>query len=230
MRRSSPQPPTPTKSQSSSSEEPQSTPPPPLQVDTWSRYLGRHSPHLSAVLVCSPGLGPPAYLIAAEADSTRLLSPRPASPLPNPLLATARCTHCTAQLHQSVLSSSSNSSFPPLHIPIQSNPTRRPLLLPSTNTCPHFLPSLNRKSQTLFSPLVQPCGHNIRSIANRPSYCPTVCQTSPSETGDPPAQSSPCPAQPTSRPRDIINPPPPVTRPPSIQPPPQSATLPSKHC
>lgn len=211
-------------------------PPRPLEVPG----LGRHPPHipipdptctgpssavryLHAVLThvpysSVPGLGPPAYLIAAAAADG--YSPRPASPLPNPLLATVHCTHCTAQLHQSVLSSSSNSSFPPLHIPTQSNPTCRPLLLSPTNTCPHFLPSLNRKSNP-FSPLVQPWSPNIRSIANRPTVLPFV---------KPHRQRlvirQPSPAQP-GRPSDLpterqYHPPPPVTRPPSNQsPPPQ---------
>lgn len=168
----------------------------------------------------SRGLGPPAYLIAAAAHGYSppgrlLLFPTRYSLLAVLLL------HCTAQLHQSVLSSSSNSSFPPLHIPIQSNPTRRPLLLSPTNTCPHFLPSLNRKSNPFFSPCA--ALRPQHPIDCQSSYCPTVCQTSPSETGDPPAQSSP--TRPTLRPRDNIIPPPPVTRPPSNQPPPQSATL-----
>lgn len=152
----------------------------------------------------SRGLGPPAYLIAAAAHGYSPPGRLLLFPTRYSLLAVLSL-HCTAQLHQSVLSSSSNSSFPPLHIPIQSNPTRRPLLLSPTNTCPHFLPSLNRKSNPFFSPCA--ALRPQHPIDCQSSYCPTVCQTSPSETGDPPAQ--PSPTRPTLRPRDNIIPAPP---------------------
>lgn len=143
--RSSPQPPTVVRSQKSKAQPAGRTPtaPRPFQVPGLGRHLLPRTrarlrpPFLSctvlgstpyARIVCPCALGPPAYLI--DRSSTRLPSPGPASPLPHPLLATARCTHCTAQLHQSVLSSSSNSSFPPLHIPIQSqsNPPSSPFI------------------------------------------------------------------------------------------------------
>lgn len=80
-------------------------------------------------------------------------------------------------------------------------------------------------SQTLFS---SPCAalRAQHPIDCQSSYCPTFCQTSPSGTGDPPAQSSP--ALPTLRMRDNIKLSPPVIRSSSNQPRPQS-TISLKH-
>lgn len=119
----------------------------PLQVDrdTLPRYLGRHSPHLSAVLVCSPGLGPPAYLIAAAADSTRLPT-LPQAGFSSSQPATRYCSlhslHCTASSErvvvvlQFLIPSFAHSN------PIQSNPPSSPF------TLNQYLPALLAEPQS----------------------------------------------------------------------------------
>lgn len=150
----------------SPSEEPQ-FPPRPLQVDTRSR-IGRHPP--CTVLVC-PRAG--STCLPDRRSSTRLLSPRPASPLPNPLLAT-RCT--LTALHSFIRVCCRRPPIPhSLLCTFQSNPIQPAVLsfyrppIPARTSCRASI-----VSQTLFHPLVQPCGPNIRSIANRPTVLPFV--------------------------------------------------------
>lgn len=235
MRRSSPQPPTPTptkepgarKSQTRS-EEPQ-LPPGPLQVD---RHLvqGRHSP--CTVLECPPA---GSTCLPDRRSSTTGYPPQAGfSSLPNPLLATRYLLAALTALHSFIRACCRRPPIPhSLLCTFQSNPIHPAVLsfyrppIPARTSCRASI-----VSQTLF---FSPCAalRPQHPIDCQSSYCPTVCQTSPSETGgDLPVQPSPAqpkPGRPSHR-ETASTLPPPVTRHLSNQPPPQSATLPPRHC
>lgn len=233
-----PTPQPPTRAKAKAARKNPNSPPRPRRVPGLGRHFpplpestsARPSSSVRSVLVSTPytrssvpcGWVHSAYLI--DRNSNRVLSQAGFSSF---LPATRYCSLYSAALHSFIRACCRRPPIPhSLLCTFQSNPIQPAVLsfyrppIPARTSCRASI-----VSQTLFSSPCAALGPQ-HPIDCQSSYCPTFCQTSPSGTGDPPAQSSP--ALPTLRMRDNIKPSPPVIRSSSDQPRPQS-TISLKH-